>query len=111
MKESRKIGFNGLLAIGCKQLNMSLCMWLIQKINVAYYQLQMEGGVDIPITCTYIEQVFGILPGGRKLVLDTHHHCDGRVPCIQEIEGLMVETENAKEFCRFFLLFSCVLPF
>ena len=102
-----KIRFSRLLVIGCKQLNMSLCMWLIQKINVAYCQLQIKGGVDIPNTCTHVEQVFGIPHGGKKLILDTHYHRDGCVLSIQEIEGLMVETKNADEFRWFFITFTC----
>lgn len=62
----------------------------------------------IPITYTHVEQVFGIPLSGRKPVLDTHHHRDGHVPSIQEIEDLMVEIENAKEFRRFFIIFVCV---
>ena len=88
---------------------MSLCMWLIYNINVAYYHLQIEEGADIPITCTHVEQVFGIPLGGRKSVLDTHHYYDVRVPSIQKIERLMVETENAKEFHQFFIIFACVI--
>ena len=103
----REIGFGELLMIGCKQLNMSLYMWLIQKINVAYHHLQIERGVNIPITCTHVEQVFGILLGGRILVLDSHHYRDDRVPSIQNIERLMVETKNAKEFRQFFIIFVC----
>ncbi|KAJ9678059.1 hypothetical protein PVL29_022829 [Vitis rotundifolia] len=86
---------------------MSLYMWFIQKINVAYGHLLIKEGVDIPITCTHVEQVFRIPPGGRKLVLDNHYHRDGRVPSIQNIERLMVETENAKEFCQLFIIFTC----
>ena len=48
-------------------------------------------------------------PSGRKLVLDTYHHRVGRVPSIQKIERLMVETENAKEFHQFFIIFACVI--
>ncbi|KAJ9678130.1 hypothetical protein PVL29_022891 [Vitis rotundifolia] len=73
---------------------MSLYMSLIQKIDVAHCHLQIEGGVNIPITCTHIEQVFGIPLGGRKLVLDSHRHHDGR-------------TENAKEFHQLFIIFAC----
>ena len=105
----REIGFSGLLTIGCKQLNMSLCMWLIKNINVAYYHLQIEGGADILITCTHVEQVFGIPPGGRKSVLDTHRYCDVRVPSIQKIERLMLETKNAEEFHQLFIIFTCAI--
>ena len=76
---------------------------------MAYCQLQIEGGVVFPITCTHVEQVFGIPPSWRKLVLDTYRHRDGRVPSIQKIERLMVETENAKEFHQFFIIFACVI--
>ena len=72
-----------------------------------YCQLQIEGGVVIPINCTHVEQVFGIPPTGRKLVLDTYRHHDGRVSSIQKIEHLMVETENAEEFCQLFVIFVC----
>lgn len=84
-------------------------MRLIQKINVVYCHLQIEGVVDIPITCTHVEQVFGIPPGRRKLVLDTHHHHDRHIPSIQEIEHLMVETKCQRiltSFCYFHLCYT-----
>ena len=74
---------------------------------MAYCQLQIEEGVVIPITCTHLEQVFGIPLSGRKPVLDTYRHRDGRVPSIQKIERLMVETKNAKEFRQLFIIFVC----
>ncbi|KAJ9678264.1 hypothetical protein PVL29_022999 [Vitis rotundifolia] len=85
---------------------MSFYMWLIQKINVAYCQLQIEGGFIILITCTHVEQVFGIPHSGKKLVLDTYRHRDGRVPSIQKIERLMVETE-CQRILYFFIIFAC----
>ena len=69
----------------------------------------MEESVNIPITYTHVEQIFGIPPSGRKLVLDTHRHHDGRVPSIIEIKGLMVETKNVEEFRRLFIIFVCVV--
>ena len=39
--------------------------------------------------------------------MDNHHFRDDRVPYVQNIERLMVETENAKEFRQFFIIFVC----
>ena len=57
-----ELGFGGLLQITCKQLNMGLCMCILQKINVVYYKLQLEGGPNIPLTCSNVQLVFGIPP-------------------------------------------------
>ena len=59
------------------------------------------------MTCSHVEQVFGIPLGGRKLVLDTHFHRGGCFPSIEEIEHLMVETKNVEEFWLFFIIFTC----
>ena len=106
-----ELGFGGLLQITCKQLNMGLCMCILQKINVVYYKLQLEGGPNIPLTCSNVQLVFGIPPSGRKLVLDTHCIHEGRVPSIIEIEDLMVEIKNATEFHRLFIIFVCATLF
>ncbi|RVW89530.1 hypothetical protein CK203_043587 [Vitis vinifera] len=81
------------------------------KINVVYYKLQLEGGPNIPLTCSNVQLVFGIPPSGRKLVLDTHCIHEGRVPSIIEIEDLMVEIKNATEFHRLFIIFVCATLF
>lgn len=82
-------------------------MWILQKINVAYCELQLEGGPNIPMTCSHVQLVFRIPLSGRKLVLDTYCICEGCVPSITKIEDLMVETENAAEFDRLFIIFVC----
>lgn len=57
------------------------------------------------MTCSHVQPIFGIPIGGRKLVLDTHYICEGRIPSITEIEDLMVETENVVEFYLLFIIF------
>ena len=74
---------------------------------MVYYKLQLEGGPNIPLTCSNVQLVFGIPPSGRKLVLDTHCIREGRVPSIMDIEDLMVEIKNATEFHRLFIIFVC----
>ena len=106
-----ELGFDGLLQITCKQLNMGLCMQILQKINVVYYKLQLEGGPNIPLTCSNVQLVLGSPPSGRKLVLDTHCIREDCVPSIIKIEDLMVEIKNATEFHRLFIIFVCATLF
>ena len=72
-----------------------------------YYKLQLEGGPNIPLTCSNVQLVLGSPPSGRKLVLDTHCIREDCVPSIIKIEDLMVEIKNATEFHRLFIIFVC----
>ena len=40
----RELGFGGLLQLGCKEVNLDLCFWLIKNTNNAYSQLELFGG-------------------------------------------------------------------
>lgn len=74
---------------------------------MVYYKLQLEGGPNIPLTCSNVQLVLGSPPSGRKLVLDTHCIREDCVPSIIKIEDLMVEIKNATEFHRLFIIFVC----
>ena len=40
----RELGFGELLQLGCKEVNLDLCFWLIKNTNNAYSQLELFGG-------------------------------------------------------------------
>lgn len=70
----------------------------LNKINVAYCHIEMDGGTNIEMTCTHVGQVFGIPHKGRKLFLDSHTNHDAKVPPINEIENQMCDCEVPEEF-------------
>ena len=47
----RELSFNGLLQLGCKEVNLNLCFWLIRNTNIAYSQLELFGGKKVSLTC------------------------------------------------------------
>ena len=106
-----ELGFGGFLQIACKQLNIGLCMGILQKINVAYCKLQLEEALNIPMTCNHVQLVFGIPSSEKKPILDNHYIREGHAPSIIEIEDLVVETENATKFHCLFIIFVCATLF
>lgn len=91
-------GIGGLLELVWKQPNMPLCIQLLNKINVAYCHIEMDGDTNIEMTCTHVGQVFGIPHKGRKLFLGSHTNHDAKVPPINEIENQMCDCEVPEEF-------------
>ena len=47
----RELGFGGLLQLGCKEVNLDLCFWLIKNTNIAYSQLELFKGKKVFLTC------------------------------------------------------------
>ncbi|KAL6349658.1 hypothetical protein AAG906_041065 [Vitis piasezkii] len=84
-----------------------------ELLCTVYYKLQLEGGPNIPLTCSNVQLVFGIPPQWKETRNgpDTHRIREGRVPFIIEIEDLMVEIKNATKFHRLFIIFVCATLF
>ena len=103
----RELGFGGLLQLGCKEVNLYLCFWLIRNTNIAYSQLELFGGKKVPLTCHDVGIMMGIPHSVRKLIVDKGTVKASLMPSLKDIEALMVDIDDIEEFKRGFLTFAC----
>ena len=103
----RELGFGGLLQLGCKEVNLYLCFWLIRNTNIAYSQLELFGGKKVPLTCHDVGIMMGIPHSVRKLIVDKGTVKASLMPSLKDIEALMVDIDDIEEFKRVFLIFAC----
>ena len=103
----RELGFGGLLQLGCKEVNLDLCFWLIKNTNIAYSQLELFRGKKVSLTCHDVGMMMGIPHSGRKLIVDKGIVKASQMPSLQDIESMMVGIDDMEEFKRVFLIFAC----
>ena len=103
----RELGFGGLLQLGCKEVNLDLCFWLIKNTNIAYSQLELFGGKKVSLTCHDVGMTMGIPHSGRKLIVEKGSVKASQMPSLQDIESMMVGIDDMEEFKRVFLIFVC----
>ena len=103
----RELGFGGLLQLGCKEVNLDLCFWLIKNTNIAYSQLELFGGKKVSLTCHDVGMTMGIPHSGRKLIVEKASVKASQMPSLQDIESMMVDIDDMEEFKRVFLIFAC----
>ncbi|KAL6331955.1 hypothetical protein AAG906_020306 [Vitis piasezkii] len=107
MDAIRELGFGGLLQLGCKEVNLDLCFWLIKNTNIAYSQLELFGGKKVSLTCHDVGMTMGIPHSGRKLIVEKGSVKASQMPSLQDIESMMVDIDDMEEFKRVFLIFTC----
>ena len=103
----RELGFSGLLQLGCNEVNLDLCFWLIRNTNIAYSQLELFGGKKVHLTCHDVEITMSIPHSGRKLIVDKGTVKARPMPSLKDIETLMVAIDDIEEFKQVFLIFTC----
>ena len=103
----RELSFNGLLQLGCKEVNLNLCFWLIRNTNIAYSQLELFKGKKVPLTCHDVGITMGIPHSGRKLIVDKGIVKASPMPSLKDIEALMVDIDDIEDFKWVFLIFAC----
>ena len=103
----RELGFGGLLQLGCKEVNLDLCFWLIKNTNIAYSQLELFGGKKVSLTCHDVGMTMGIPHSGRKLIVDKGIVKASPMPSLKDIEALMVDIDDIEDFKWVFLIFAC----
>ncbi|RVW61399.1 hypothetical protein CK203_032054 [Vitis vinifera] len=103
----RELGFGGLLQLGCKEVNLDLCFWLIKITNIAYSQLELFGGKKVSLTCHDVGMTMGIPHSGRKLIVEKASVKASQMPSLQDIESMMVGIDDMEEFKQVFLIFAC----
>ena len=103
----RELGFGGLFQLGCKEVNLDLCFWLIKNTNIVYSQLELFGGKKVPLTSHDVRITLGIPHSRRKLIIDKETIKASQMPSLQDIESMMVGIDDIEEFKRVFLIFAC----
>ncbi|KAL6331665.1 hypothetical protein AAG906_014315 [Vitis piasezkii] len=103
----RELGFGELLQLGCKEVNLDLCFWLIKNTNNAYSQLELFRGNKVSLTCYGVGMTMDIPHSGRKLIVEKGSVKASQMPSLQDIESMMVGIDDMEEFKRIFLIFAC----
>ena len=105
----RELGFDdeGLLQIGCNDLNLSLCSWLLSKTKIAQSQLELSRWKTILWISHNVGIRMGISHAGTKLILKEANVKSSSMPKFKDLEAMMVAINNIEEFKWLFLVFLC----
>ena len=103
----RELGFGGLLQLGCNEVNLDLCFWLIKNTNIAYSQLELFGDKKVPLTCHDVRIMMGFPHSGMKLIVDKGTVKASQMLSLKNIESMMVGIDDMEEFKQVFLIFAC----
>ena len=77
---------------------MSLCIWLLNKINMAYNHIDLDRGVVVPMIASDVGLVFGLPHTRRTLSFPRGKNNYERVLSINEIQVQMAKSENGDDF-------------
>ena len=61
--------FGGLLQLKCNRLHIKLCIWLINKVNVAIRCIDLSEGQQVGLSCHEVDIVMGIPHRGHGFLL------------------------------------------
>lgn len=61
----REMGFDGLLALKCNRMNMDLCLWSVDNVNVANRYIGLANEWPVVSSSVEVGNLMGITCGGR----------------------------------------------
>ena len=64
-------------------------------------------GKKVSLTCHDVGMTIGIPHSGRKLIVDKRTVKASQMPSLKDIESMMVDIDDIKEFKQVFFIFAC----
>ncbi|XVF00334.1 hypothetical protein REPUB_Repub03eG0276100 [Reevesia pubescens] len=111
----KSMGFGSLLGLRCRTLRRSLCLWLLERFNIARHSLEICGE-RIPLSPGDVEHVMGLAACGKDvvnsgpddLIADLRHsyNATNRGISVRLLEERLAAPEAGEDFKRSFVLYA-----
>ncbi|XP_057487763.1 uncharacterized protein LOC130773831 isoform X2 [Actinidia eriantha] len=111
----KSMGFGSLLALRCRTLRRSLCLWLLERFNTARISMNICGE-RIPLSPQDVELVLGLAASGKDVVnsgpddriseLRRNYNATNRGISLRLLEDRLAAPEAGDDFKRSFVLYA-----
>lgn len=111
----KSMGFGSLLALRCRTLRRSLCLWLLERFNIARISMNICGE-RIPLSPQDVELVLGLAASGKDVVnsgpddliseLRRSYNATNRGISLRLLEDRLAAPEAGDDFKRSFVLYA-----
>ncbi|XP_021891353.1 uncharacterized protein LOC110809753 [Carica papaya] len=111
----RSMGFGSLLSLRCRTLRRSLCLWLLERFNIARRSLEICGQC-IPLYPKDVELVMGLAASGKDVVnsgpdeliadLRQSYNATNHGISVRLLEEHLTASEAGEDFKRSFVLYA-----